>query len=90
MTQDALPTAVYVDGYNLYYGRIRGTAFKWLDVVGLFDRLLHDQDPRTRVERVRYFTAHALARFASHGNHSVNSRRTTTGHFANCTPLGLK
>lgn len=21
------------DGYNLYYGRLRGTAFKWLDLV---------------------------------------------------------
>ncbi len=32
----AKATAVYIDGYNLYYGRIRGTAFKWLDVVALF------------------------------------------------------
>jgi len=75
MAPEILPTAVYVDGYNLYYGRIRGTAFKWLDVVGLFDRLLRDQDPHTRVERVRYFTAHALARFASHGNDSVNAQQ---------------
>lgn len=66
-----LSTAVYVDGYNLYYGRIRGTPYKWLDVVGLFDRLLHDQDPRSALERVRYFTAHALARFSSHGEASV-------------------
>lgn len=29
-------TAVYVDGYNLYYGRLRGTPFKWLDLVKLF------------------------------------------------------
>jgi hypothetical protein len=26
---------VYVDGYNLYYGRLRGSAFKWLDTVKL-------------------------------------------------------
>ena len=38
-------TAVFVDGYNLYYGRIRGTSYKWLDVVKLFDNLLHEQDP---------------------------------------------
>ena len=33
-------TAVYVDGYNLYYGRLRNSAYKWLDVVALFDGLL--------------------------------------------------
>ena len=68
-------TAVYVDGYNLYYGRIRGTPFKWLDVVGLFDQLLHDQDPSSIVTNVRYFTAPALARFASHGQSSVNAQQ---------------
>ena len=26
-------TAVYIDGYNLYYGRIRGTRYKWVDLV---------------------------------------------------------
>ena len=38
----AITTAVYVDGYNLYYGRIRNTCFKWIDVVRLFEILLHD------------------------------------------------
>ena len=25
-------TFVYVDGFNLYYGVLRGTAWKWLDL----------------------------------------------------------
>jgi hypothetical protein len=29
-------TVVYVDGFNLYYGALRGTPFKWLDLYGLF------------------------------------------------------
>lgn len=33
----ALRTRVYIDGYNLYYGCLRKTAFKWLDVLGLFE-----------------------------------------------------
>ncbi len=41
-------TAVYVDGYNLYYGRLRGSPFKWLDLPVLFDALLRTQEPRTR------------------------------------------
>jgi hypothetical protein len=30
-------TVVYVDGYNLYYGLLRGTKLKWLDLVALFE-----------------------------------------------------
>jgi 6-hydroxy-3-succinoylpyridine 3-monooxygenase len=26
-----LRTIVYIDGYNLYYGAVRGTPWKWLD-----------------------------------------------------------
>jgi uncharacterized LabA/DUF88 family protein len=70
----AKATAVYIDGYNLYYGRIRGTAYKWLDVVTLADRLLRDQDPAAEVQLVRYFSAHCLARFATHGHASVNAQ----------------
>lgn len=64
-------TAVYIDGYNLYYGRLRGTRFKWLDVVSLFEGLLHRQDPDADLQRVRYFTSPALGRFATHGEASV-------------------
>jgi len=64
-------TAVYIDGYNLYYGRIRGTPYKWLDVVTLFDHLLHEQDPHAELSSVRYFSAPALGRFATHGDASV-------------------
>jgi len=70
-----LPTAVYVDGYNLYYGRLRGTGYKWLDLVSLFERVLHDQDPSARLERLRYFSAPALARFARHGSASVEAQQ---------------
>lgn len=64
-------TAVYVDGYNFYYGRIRGTPFKWTDLVALFDRLLHEQNPASEVRLVRYFSAFCLAKFATHGNAST-------------------
>ena len=28
-------TIVYIDGFNFYYGAIRGTQYKWLDPVSL-------------------------------------------------------
>lgn len=62
--------AVYVDGYNLYYGRLRGTPYKWIDLVLLFDRLLQKQDPSCRIDVVNYFSAFCLAKFATNGNAS--------------------
>jgi len=35
-----LRTRVYVDGYNLYYGCLKGTPYKWLDPLTLFERIL--------------------------------------------------
>ena len=61
-------TTIYIDGYNLYYSRLRGTAFKWLDVVALFrDRILAVQDPTAQVIALKYFTAPIKAKYARHG-----------------------
>lgn len=46
-------TRVYIDGFNLYYGCLKGTGHKWLDIHALCVALL----PRNQVELVRYFTA---------------------------------
>ncbi|HKA48848.1 MAG TPA: NYN domain-containing protein [Candidatus Dormibacteraeota bacterium] len=53
-----MPTNVYVDGFNLYHGSLRGTAYKWLDLDALCRRLF----PRDRINRIRYFTAIVSAR----------------------------
>jgi uncharacterized LabA/DUF88 family protein len=67
-------TAIYIDGYNLYYGRLRGTPFKWLDVVTLFRTLLDQRDQNETIGCVKFFTAPALATFATHGNASVEAQ----------------
>ena len=47
-------TRVYVDGFNLYYGALKGTPFKWLDPAKLAALVL----PREcAIDRLRYFTA---------------------------------
>jgi len=48
-----LSTNVYVDGFNLYYGSVRNTPFKWLDIGKLCATLL----PKSQINRIRYFTA---------------------------------
>jgi hypothetical protein len=73
-TAHAKRTAVYIDGYNLYYGRLRGTQYKWLDLPVLFDNLMAVQDPGCAVEAVKFFTAPALGRFATHGQDSVDAQ----------------
>ncbi len=49
---------VYIDAFNLYYGCIKDTPFRWLDPRLLSEKLL----PRHQVHRVRYFTARIQAR----------------------------
>ncbi len=46
-------TIVYVDGFNLYYGAVRGTPNKWLDLSKYF-RLIRPHDD---IILIRYFTS---------------------------------
>ncbi len=48
-----MPTNVYVDAFNLYYGSLKGTPYRWLDLGALCARLL----PKDQINRIRYFTA---------------------------------
>ena len=58
----------------MYYGRLRDTPFKWLDLVTLFDNPLSIQCGIAHVDSIRFFTAPALARFALHGQDSVEAQ----------------
>jgi uncharacterized LabA/DUF88 family protein len=69
-------TAIYVDGYNLYYGRVWATAVKWLGLPLFFDQMLASQDPSAVIEAVKFFSAPALGRFASHGAASVEAQES--------------
>lgn len=46
-------THVYVDGYNLYYGCLKRSPHKWLNLLSLCSALM----PQNDVRAVRYFTA---------------------------------
>ena len=51
-------TNIYVDGFNLYYGALKGTPYRWLDPNKLCSLLL----PRHTINRIKYFTARVRAR----------------------------
>lgn len=46
-------TNVYIDGFNLYYGAVKGTPHRWLDLARLCALLL----PSDTIQRIRYYTA---------------------------------
>ena len=52
-TQTTGRSIVYIDGLNLYYGSLKGTPHKWLDLERYFRRLLPGHD----IQKIRYFTA---------------------------------
>ncbi len=51
-------TNIYVDGFNLYYGSLKNTSFKWLDISKLVTALF----PTINVNKIRYFTANVKQR----------------------------
>ena len=53
-----MTTIVYIDGFNFYYGAVKGTQHKWLDLEAFAHRLL----PTDQIVKIRYFTARISAR----------------------------
>lgn len=55
MTTPILPpkTVVYIDGFNLYYGALSQTPYRWLDL----DKLIRLLRPHDDVVKIKYFTA---------------------------------
>lgn len=49
---------VYIDGFNFYYGAVRRTPHKWLDLRKLMVRSL----PEHEIHRIKYFTADVIPR----------------------------
>lgn len=49
---------VYVDGFNLYYGSLKSTPYRWLNIGALCAVML----PGDQIAAIRYFTASVSAR----------------------------
>lgn len=69
MTQAPHRTIVYIDGFNFYYGQVRGTPWKWLDLTALFQKAL---GPQNQLVKIKYFTARVQP---SPGDPNVNIRQ---------------
>ncbi|MED5238205.1 MAG: NYN domain-containing protein [Pseudomonadota bacterium] len=63
-----MKTIIYVDGYNLFYGCLKHSGDKWLDLkVLLADQILHAQNPHAELVKIKFFTADIKSRVASNG-----------------------
>jgi hypothetical protein len=43
----------HVDGFNLYYGCLKGTPYRWLDLSAFAQKML----PKDQIIGIKYFTA---------------------------------
>jgi hypothetical protein len=52
-------TIVYIDGFNLYYRTLKGTAHKWLDIAAMSAACL---PTGYQIQAINYYTAHISGR----------------------------
>ena len=83
-----MATNVYIDGFNFYFGAVKGTRWKWVDFQALAQLLV----PEDELGRISYFTAKVAERYPgdsapSHQSIFLRAVRsnpnieTTLGHF---------
>lgn len=72
-----MKTIFYIDGYNLFYGCLKHSADKWLDLKKLFfDHILRSQNPTSELAALKYFTADIKAKVANNGQAAQLAQQT--------------
>lgn len=69
-----MKTTIYIDGFNLYYGALRYTPYKWLDIVKLFTLIANEQATDTEITSIKFFTAPIKAKVSTRGQLAFKSQ----------------
>ncbi len=69
-------TAFFVDGYNLFYGLLGNSPFKWLDLPSLLASITHEIEPQSETAEINYFTAPVQPSLATRGHQSKHAQDT--------------
>lgn len=69
-----MKTIVYIDGYNFYYGCLKQSKYKWLDIFKLCEDILHVQNPEYELVKVRFFTAPVKSNFSKRAGQSQSAQ----------------
>jgi len=81
---------IYIDGYNLYYGALKHTEFKWLDLYKLFDdRICASMHLMPSHLNIKFFTANILGSVSSSPD-SVKDQNTYHNALTNLYPDNIK
>lgn len=71
-----LRTACFVDGYNVFYGLVAGTSYKWLDLPALLKHILRVEQPDCELKAISFFTSGVKPSLASRGSLSKEAQDT--------------
>ncbi|MCE7766375.1 NYN domain-containing protein [Pseudomonas putida] len=69
-------TACFVDGYNVFYGLVAGTKYKWLDLPALLKHIIRVEQPDSELNAISFFTSGVKPSLASRGNLSKEAQDT--------------
>lgn len=69
-------TAFFVDGYNLFYGLLANTLYKWLDLPALLSHITSIENPLSEACGVYYFSSPVKPELASRGTRSKEAQDT--------------
>ncbi len=56
---------IAIDGFNLYFGSLKRTSYRWLDIPALVKRICNEQNPRCELVAIKYYTADVKAKLSS-------------------------
>jgi hypothetical protein len=69
-------TAFFVDGYNVFYGLLAGTPYKWLNLKGLLGHVVYIENPQNSLISIDYFTSSVKPELATRGRASKEAQDT--------------
>jgi uncharacterized LabA/DUF88 family protein len=69
-------TAFFVDGYNVFYGLLAGTPYKWLNLPKLLAHIAYIENPRSSLVSMDYFTSSVKPELATRGRISKEAQDT--------------
>lgn len=71
-----MKTAFFIDGYNLFYGLLANTPYKWIDLPALLSDVIHVQNPSFQPALFKYFTSGVKPKLATRGIKSVEAQNS--------------
>ena len=80
-----MKTICYVDGYNLFYGCLKHSQDKWLDLYKLlYQQIIYPQNPTSQLVKIKFFNI--KAKIATHGQDANEAQQSYHRALEKCYP----